>query len=354
MVSRDFIENAAESIRSAEEKRNSLIRKIKPYSAKRITKAEKMVEPVEKTTLNTSIAGIDSGFVGKDFLSLDIVLIRAKAVLFNYKDGKLSNAEYFPDYYSFPEPVISNRALQKEDISTNKSLQRLAREIELAEEIIERHSPEYCFLDGSIIPQHADKPRSNSKMQPFYKEVIKKFESLFETSLSHNCTLIGCVEDSRGTRFKGIVERVVGREGFNGLNECFDVVLLDSLLKEGERSFAFPYAENVKEHPVLKDFSQKYAEMAHVFYVKPSPLDRPLRAEFLLAKGQGKEETDRIASVVFAQSCMHREYAYPSVLVEADLRARLRPEEIKIICDKIFDKLGGSARMQLRRGKRPF
>jgi len=354
MASLNFIESAAESIKAAQEKRQKLIEKIRPFTGKKISVMERMVEPVEKAELNGSIAGIDSGFVGKDFLSLDIVLIRAKAVLFNYKNGKLAGAEYFPDYYSFPEPVISNRALQKEDISTYKSLQRLAREIELAEEIIEGHSPEYCFLDGSIIPQHADKPRSNSKMQPFYKEVIKKFESLFEKALAKNCTLIGCVEDSRGTRFKGIVERVVGKGNFSGLNECFDTVLLDSLLREGERSFVFPYAENPREHPVLKDFSQKYAQMVHAFYVKPSPLDRPLRAEFLLPKGAPKKETDRIASAVYAQSCSHREYAYPNVLVEADLRARLRPEEIKIICDKIFDKLGGSAKMMLRRGKRPF
>lgn len=354
MNSSDFINRVAESIKLAEEKRKRLIEKIKPFSKTKVNSEEKMIDAVKRIELNERIAGIDSGFVGKNFLSLDMVLIRAKAVVFDYEKGKLVNAEYFPDYYSFPEPIISNRALQKEDISTNKSLQRLAREIELAEEVIARFSPQYCFLDGSIIPQHADKPRNNSKMQPFYKEVIKKFESLFERAIEKNCTLIGCVEDSRGTRFKGIVEKMLGKKEFNGLNECFDAVLLDALLKEGERSFAFPYAENVKEHPVLKDFSKKFAEMVHAFYLKPSTLDRPLRTEFLLQESENKKEIDRIASIVLAQSCLHREYSYPAVLIEADLRARLKPEEIKIICDKIFDRIGGSTRVELRRGKRPF
>ncbi len=354
MPSIDFVSRAAESIRAAEEKRKKLVEKIAPFKERKMSAFDRMVEPVSRPVLNCKIAGVDSGFVGESFLSLDLVLIRAKAVVFEYSNGKLAKADYLPDYYSFPEPVISNRALQKEDISTNKSLQRLGREIELAEQAIKEFSPEYCFLDGSIVPQHADKPRSNSKMQSFYKGVISKFESLFKTAMEKDCTVIGCVEDSRGTRFKEIVEETIGREGFAGLNECFDAVLLDSLLKEGERSFAFPYAKNTEEHPVLKDFSREFAGMVHAFYVKPSALDRPLRAEFLLGEKQGRKEIDRIASVVYAQSCLHREYAYPAVLIEADLRARLRPEEVEIIHNKIFDRIGGSARLELRRSKRPF
>ncbi|MCX6802551.1 MAG: DNA double-strand break repair nuclease NurA [Candidatus Diapherotrites archaeon] len=354
MPPKDFISQAAESILKAEEKRQKLVQKIRPFVKTKMNPLEMMVEKAECAELNGRLGAVDSGFVGQDFLSLDLVLIRARGVVFDYKKGKLAKAAYHPNYYSFPEPLISNRALQIEDVSTNKSLQRLAKEIGLAEEIIGKFSPDYCFLDGSIVPQHADKPRSNSKMQPFYKEVIEKFESLFSKAEEKNCTIIGCVEDSRGTRFKDIAEKIIGKKEFEELNECFDVVLLDSLLAEGERSFAFPYAENVKEHPVLQDFSKGFAEMVHAFYIKPSALDRPLRTEFLLKKSQGKQEIDRIASIVFAQSRLHREYSYPAVLIEADLRSRLREEEIKIICDKIFDRIGGSKRLSLRREKRPF
>ncbi|MEM0360556.1 MAG: DNA double-strand break repair nuclease NurA [Candidatus Diapherotrites archaeon] len=354
MPSRDFISEAAESILRVEEKRQKLAAKIKPFKKNKMNAEEQMVEKTECAKLNERIAGIDSGFVGQEFFSLDLVLVRARGVIFDYQNGCLARAIYYPNYYSFPEPLISNRALQKEDVSSNKSLQRLAKEIILAQEIIERFSPDYCFLDGSIVPQHADKPRSNSQMQPFYKEVIKKFESLFSIAIEKNCTLVGCVEDSRGTRFKDIVEKIIGEKEFSGINECFDAALLDLLLAEGERSFAFPYAENIKEHPVLQDFSKEFAEMVHAFYLKPSALDKPLRVEFLLQKSHGKKETDRIASVVFAQSRLHREYSYPAILIEADLRSRLKEEEIKIICDKIFDRMGGSKRLSLRRGKRPF
>jgi len=352
MISKDFISQAAESIRKAEEKRSKLVECIRPLIAEKMNPNEKMIEPVKEISFTGSAAGVDSGFAGKDFLSLDLVLIRAKGVVFDYKNGKLQNAEYWPNYFSFPEPVISNRALQKEDISTHKSLQRLVKEIEAAQTLIEKFKPDYCFLDGSIIPQHADKPRQNSKMIPFYKEVIKKFESLYLASFENNCTLIGCVEDSRGTRFKSLVEKNFS-EKLGNLNDCFDTAVLDSLLEEGQRSFSFSYAEKTSGHPVLNDFTPRLAELVRAFYVKPCALDRPLRVEFLL-KGEGRKKIDEIASVVNALSRMHREYAYPSVLIEADLRAKLHGDEIKIICDKIFDKIGGTSRIELRRGKRPF
>ncbi|MEM4261883.1 MAG: hypothetical protein QXI10_02880, partial [Candidatus Diapherotrites archaeon] len=63
---------------------------------------------------------------------------------------------------------------------------------------------------------------------------------------------------------------------------------------------------------------------------------------------------NEVASVVFALSSLHREYAYPSVLIDADLHARLSPQEIELVFNKIFDKLGGSSRLRLRRENRPF
>jgi len=351
MPENDFISLAARTIIESERKRFALIKKIRPIISKKIGPFDKMIEGVQEIELNGRISGVDSGFVGKNFLSLDLVLIRGKAAIFDYKDGKLEKAHYLPDYFSFPEAVLSHQSLQKEDISTNMSLQRLKKEIDLAEQSIKEFNPEYCFLDGSIVPQHADKPRQDSQMQSFYKQTVKHFESLFETAIENNCTVIGCVEDSRGTRFKDLVESLVGEKGFS---DCFDTVLLDQLLKVGERTFAFPYAKKVSEHPVLKDFSKKYSEKIHAFYLKPCILDRPLRAEFLLPKNHSKKDIDRIASVIFAQSSNHREYAYPAVLIEADLRARLRGDEIKIICDKIFDRLGSSTKIELRRNKRPF
>ncbi len=354
-----FLDSVIESVIVAEEKRKKIISEIFKIARKEIDVdkiAEKrIVLPVEKCSLNECIAGIDSGFVGKSLYSLDIVLVRARAAIFTYSNNKLKKADYFPEFSSFPEPIVSSLALEKGELSTNKSLHRLKKEINLAKEVIEKFSPKYCFLDGSIVPQHADKPRANSKMQPFYLEIIKCFESLFETAERKKCDLIACVEDSRGTRFKSILKEFLLDKFpvLSGLNECYDSTILNYLLKEGERSFAFPYASSVKMHPVLNDFDEKWASMVHALYLKPSALDRPLRIEFLSQEKDLAERAQRLSAVTMALSSMHRSYAYPSVLIEADLRAKLKPEEINVVCDKISDRLGRHF-LGLRRNSRPF
>jgi hypothetical protein len=76
-----------------------------------------------------------------------------------------------------------------------------------------------------------------------------------------------------------------------------------------------------------------------------------------LSNKKGKdfsEHVGKIASVVFALSSSHREYAFPSVLIEADLRARLKPDEIEIVFNKILDKLSKNFKLRLRREGRPF
>lgn len=306
--------------------------------------------PVEKPELNETVAGIDSGFANVSMLSIEIVLVRAVAAIFKYKKNMLEHAYYLPEIIQMPEPIINSRILQNEDIMPNKSLQRLLKEITLASETIERFKPDFCFLDGSIIPQRADKPRKNSSVRPLYKEVVNAFESLYKKADENNCMLVACVEDSRGTRLQEIL-------GFSESESlCNDAFLLSYVLKEGQRSFAFPYSKNPEEHPVLKDFQKKYAERLYAFYLRASNYDLPLRVEFLASTNNHskiKEELERISAVCYALSSGHREYSYPSVLIEADIHARLRPEEINIVMDKIYCKLQAHAKL-LRRNRRPF
>jgi hypothetical protein len=103
------------------------------------------------------------------------------------------------------------------------------------------------------------------------------------------------------------------------------------------------------------DFEEKWSKSVHAFYLKPVAFDRPLRVEFLHTPGQNiSGHASEIASIVFSQSCMHREYAYPAILIEADLHARLHPDEIELVYDKILNKLGKGFKLRLRRDYRPF
>lgn len=359
-----IIDEAVRNIASTDARRRELARKILPLNDKSLSKygstellEEKLILPVEKALLNGTIAGVDSGFVGKNLFSLDLILIRAVAAIFQYENSRLKKAEYLPNFFSFPEPHLSSNALETHDFEISKSLKRLIEEVNLSKRTIIEKNPDYLFIDGSIIPQHQDKPRKESKLKTPYHELLHNFQEFYEVAEKNNCELIACVEDSRGSRFRTLLqEEILAKENFrevSELDECFDSVLLDYLLKKGERSFAFTYSKSISEHPILMDYAPKWANKVHAFYLKPAEYDRPLRVEFL-SNGNISKQASKIASIVYAQSSQHKTYAYPAVLIEADMRARLKPEEIDIIYNKILDKLSKGFKVKLRRENRPF
>ena len=365
MSIQSVISEAVENISETDKKRRILSQKLLPLNRLNLLEAksadlleEKMILPVKKAGLECKIAGADSGFIGKDLLALDLVLIRAIGAVFSYKKGILQKAEYFPSFYSFPEPSLGTASLEADEFQCSKSIQRLIKEIETAQSLIEKFKPDYCFLDGSIVPQYADKPRKDSKIKSAYHEMLEQFQLLYATAEKNNCELVACVEDSRGSRFRQILQQqLLANQAFlsEQLEGCYDAILLDYLLQPGERSMAFSYTASIKEHPILMDFDEQWSKSVMAFYIKPVAFDRPLRVEFLHKNSDGvSKHAGEIASMVYAQSCMHREYAFPAILIEADLHARLTPEEIEIVYDKILNKLGKSFKLRLRRDNRPL
>lgn len=313
---------------------------------------------IEPSFLNFSVAGVDSGFVLKKLASLDFLIVRSVGVLFSFEDNKLHSSKYVPSFYSFPEPRIIKSSLEFDESMVSQSLLRLKEEVSTSIELIKSFSPKYLFIDGSILPQYADKPRKDSSVHSLYLEIISLFEELYSVAFSHSCTLISCVEDSRGTRAKDILQSLFSSNNLSSLpnlESTFDISLLDYLLNKDERSFVFPYSENSVKHPILTDFSPRFSNNFFGFYIKPSLFDRPLRVEFLnFDRELLSQQTDEIASVVLSLSSLHREYAYPSVLIEADFHAKLRSSEIDLVFNKIWDKLGRNTKLRLRREIRPF
>src|SRR3989338_4109786 len=353
-----MVEQAVREIKVSETSRNSAIftaRKSKDavLECNEFAKEKKLYSKIPGKRFSGKIAGVDSGFEGRSLYSVELVLVRTAGCVFHLKNSVLEKAEYYPHFFSFPKPYISNVFLQKEDLNTNKSLSRLKDEISTAREIIGKFRPEYMLIDGSLVPQQADKPRNDSSLEPFYRQVMREFELLYSSAEKNSCTLVGCVNDSRGNRFMEILQQL-GLSTF-GENSFMDSIFLDGFLDEGERSCAFRYSKDISEHPVLRDFSNGKMAQLYVSYLKPSEYDRVLRTEFFCTDETRLAETaDKIASVILELSKSHREFAFPSVLLEADVRARLNETEIQVIHDKILDKLGVSFRMRLRRDSKPF
>ena len=359
MQIQEAIAEAVSCIKGNEASRKTVAQKLRKLVGQQLDLYEdRLVYPVRQTQVNGKVAGVDSGFVEKSIHSIDLVLIRAAGVVFEYQAGLVTGSAYYPAYFQFPVPHLSSRALDSDELGCSKSLLRLREEIGTAKALIERYHPDFAFLDGSIIPQYLDKPRKDSKVNALYHGLLNEFQSLYALAEAHACTLVATVEDSRGSRFRQIVqEEILPAHALaqpSELDNLFDSGLLEHLLEKGERSFAFPYSKSIREHPILMDLDEKWGRNIHAFYLKPSDYDRPLRVEFIHQGNGLTKAVDRIAETVLALASLHREYAYPSILIEADLRARLKPEEINIVYNKIVDKLGKNVQLGLRREKRPF
>lgn len=361
MVLHTFIDQAVEFIHFSEDSKKKLALKLSPLREKNLLVSSEIMEdhlilPVKDGFTAGRVAGVDSGFVGKRLSSLDVLLVRAVGVVFDFEEGKVKKCSYVPGIYSFPIPFITKAGLEADEANASNSLLRLKEEIKTAVKIVKEHSPKIIFLDGSIIPQYVDKPRSDSVVNDEYFSTIKLFEELFQVATDNNCLVAGCVEDSRGKRFVDILETgVISGNGFGfSLEHIFDASLLDYFLEPGQRTFCFPYTKDASRHPILKDFNPKWSSSIFSFYVKPALFDRPLRVEFLSNPNTACKTAEEIAGIVYSLSSHHREYAYPSVLIEADLRARLTPQEVDTVYNKIVDKVAKNIKLRLRRDKRPF
>lgn len=356
-----LLEKVVTFIKDSQTSRENVGRTIRTLNGKSLqsteTAEQQLAYPLQKITLNEKIAGIDSGFVSQSFYALDLMLIRASGVCFSYEKGKVVQSKYFPPSFGPPEPIVSTDGLEKDEFHKFVSLTRLQAEAQNASQLIEEHQPQVLFIDGSLIPMPADKPGNESKLRGEYAKTIQAFAQLYATAQKNNCLLIGTIEDSRSERLKELLNQNIlpkHQLKLDGMDGLQDAAILDKALQAGERSFAFAYAHDVRKHSILMDFPTPIAAQLHACYVKPSQWDYPIRCEFFSIPEKLTENAQRVAEYVYAQSCLHKEYAFPAVLIEADLRAGLKPEEIEMVSDKIFSKVGRHTIHLRRRDRRPF
>ncbi|MCD6434558.1 MAG: DNA double-strand break repair nuclease NurA [Candidatus Diapherotrites archaeon] len=357
----EFIDSAARRINERERKINSMLQnlaflreiQLNEFGSPELSE-ERFVFKIPEEKINGKVAGVDSGFCMRSFSGIDIMLVRTAGVVFEFKNSSLSRVDYLPKNIELPKPIL-REGLEKDEAFSSESVMRLMEELEIGIKLIENYRPDFLLLDGSIVPQYADKPRKDSKVIDEYHQLIEKFQELYSKAIKNRCKVVGCVEDSRGSRLRQIIEeQILAKKGINikELNQILDSRLVAGILRKGERSFAFKYSPNIAKHPILVDMEEKFAENIYVFYLKASEFDMPLRLEFIAANNNITKEADKIASLCYALSSLHRGYSYPSVLIEADLRARLQSNEIEIVFSRIANRI--SPALKMRRSSRPF
>ncbi len=306
--------------------------------------------PIDLTGLK--VAAVDGGMISRNMWLIDVVAVRAVAVIFKYEAGGRIKAYYYPEEYPPPQIIFNATPLSQVDFDVSNSLERMMRELEVAINVQREYSIDLLLLDGSVLPQSSDKPYA-PMLEAKYLKVLRLFEKLFMTCAENNVSLVGAVKDTRSTRFvnllSSVIPTLIGRNevlkellSFDYrffIRSLFDSELLFRLLDRGERSMTIRFAENPESHPVLKDLSSDWRDKFYITYIKPADLDRPLRLEFM-SVGQPEIEVKRVASAIMSLSMHHPEYALPSVQLEAHAQAKLAEKEMGFICDQLAHKIG--------------
>ncbi|MBA7502330.1 hypothetical protein ES706_00914 [subsurface metagenome] len=321
-----------------------------------------LVKPIEQDALaNLTVAGVDGGMLEQQLHGLDLILLRAVVAIFRYQNSRLEWAKYFPSEMPFPRLIDVAEPLDAREFELLAGMERQLAEIELATEALRANEVKLLLLDGSVVPQYVDRFPHNQSLLERYHKLLNAYTKLYETCAESGALLAGAVKDSRGGRFVDILRRkVLPSLGGLGLEQkeleilerSRDTVLLDHVLGVGERTSIFRYAESPSRY-VLRDLGE-WAMRVYAFYIKTVPFDRPLRVEFIDFRDEPAETADRVAPLVYALSSHHDAFGLPSVLIEADVCARLTEEDLSIVRDSIADRLGPSALLDLRRHRRPF
>jgi len=321
---------------------------------------EKIINPVVEQTLNNiRVLGVDGGIVKHSYHGLDLMLMRSVGSVFEYEDGKLKNVDYHPNSNPLPDPRIIFDSFSDIELNSCYNFERQIMEINSTIEAIEKFKPDFVLLDGSVIPHYVPRP-DNPILVEYYQNLIKTYTSLFEVAKQMKTILAGIIEDSRGVKFCDILSRTVLSQENSDISKELKLVLekikdsnlLYYALEKGERTCVFNYSKNPKVHPILKEF-ENMNNCFYSFYIKTVDFDRPLRVDFLCTDDV-KETVNELSSMLM-QTSGHSGYGFPSILIEADQRARLTERDLEMFYSDLVNKIGNvSTLFKMRREKRPF
>jgi hypothetical protein len=280
-----------------------------------------------------SVGAVDSGFFSDSFVGFDFCFVKVAGSVFEYKESKLVSSKHFPDT---PKSafITPDSYMQKDEFERFVSISRLKQELGLAKDIIENHKLDYFLLDGSLVPHPQDRIKKDSPNYGLYLELIKAYIGLYNSAEKRGTILVGCIEDSRSNL---ITKRL-------GLDIVNDLVLVNYALAKGT---ALNFFESGSENKVLDDILVIKPINLYSAFLKVNDYDLPLKIELLSPK-QG------VLDIIYFLSSHTKNYSYPAVIIDADLRAKLSFSEVNTIKNYIESVTDKEGIRKLRRNRRPF
>ncbi len=318
------------------------------------------------------IAGIDGGLIRKRFKSMDLVLTRGVAVIFQFQSNTGPLVDFFPDPFPEPKAKLVMLSMSGPELDQLASLERIAEELRVTIAALDEFHIDIVLVDGSLFYHPRDRPPAGSIADEKFQEVLALYRQLYNKISRKRTMLVGIVKDSRSTRVVNtlgdilphilrnptLFERMQGIDYRWLLKISRDCDLLDTFLEEGERTFAFQYASELQQNTnSLHSDLAPWASKIWVTYLKTARDDLPLRIEMMI-KSEGEEginQLNRTLSAILPLSYQHPEYGLPSPIVEADARARISNNEARLVIDRLMALSGLIySKLEKRRSRNPF
>ncbi len=338
------IQEISKSLKSIEEKRISFSQDFRKFLI-----SNNLIENSNEMSLDKiKIAGIDGSILKKSLHGIDIVIKRAVGVIYTFENNKLVKTDYFPSEFPSPIPEVIKDAIPENELGVLLNIIRERKEIEISLQVLKKFKPDFLILDGSIIPHYTFSTDSTGIISDEWKKMIKKYIKMLSLALNMNVSVFGVIKDSRGKRFGEFLVENFSQLKNNPLLEKFkDTYVLSNVLQHKEFTIPFTYSSNPKSHPILKHFPEEISSKIFCFYSKPSKYDRPLRIDFLKKGENHKKITSLLISLAVSDN-----YGIPSILIEADRRARLPKKYVEKLYTSILSSLGFSYLLLEKRGER--
>ncbi len=327
----------------------------------------KKIEPVRLDGLK--IVGIDGGLVRRGFRSMDLLLTRGVAVVFRFGTRGALEVDFFPDAFPEPQIIPLTQRFSGPELDQFASLERLATELRVALNVIDKHEAELILIDGSLFFHPRDRPQNASIVYEKFEEVVALYKQLYNKASKKKTLVVGIIKDSRSSRVVSMLGDILPHvlrepdlfEMMQGIDYRWllkisrDCDLLDTFLEEGERTFAFRYSAELAQNTDALEELYSWASSIWVTYLKTAKEDFPIRVELLGDRTFDTKQLDKALSAILPLSWQHPEYGIPTPILEADARARITHNETSLIVDRLMALSGLTySSLEKRRSRNPF
>lgn len=303
----------------------------------------------DKFSKFSKIAAVDGGLIQTELRGFDLVLTRAVAPIFRGL-GSQVKVDYVPEFNPKPAMTIFPPFETRQELGKVATLLRLKSEYEVAFQTIELQKPKILLLDGAVYPLKGDfggEP-TNEVIQDLEAGVQRAYINLIKKAISNEALVLGVVKDSRSRSLTtNLISTIVDwirtkkistelTKGFRmALTDLLDTELTAHLLKLGQRMTWFQLT-------TPSWFPLKPRVDFRASYLKTVLHDLPIRVEvaYPLNEDWAENTLNHALGSLRLMTQHGLDTALPSILIEADERARIKQETADFIIEQLALLLG--------------